>query len=160
MQGSLIRRGGALLATIALACSVAVAGDIYRWTDANGVVHFGERPPATGGDRVELRNPTGQGVGTDAAAAERRQRQQRMLDAYSHERDRKRRQQAEAEVAEARNQRQCDRLQRHWRSLSWGGPVYYGEQDGGRRYLSESERTEEKRAVRKTYEANCRGSID
>ena len=28
-----------------LACGAAMAGDVYRWTDSDGTVHFGEHPP-------------------------------------------------------------------------------------------------------------------
>jgi len=143
-----------------LSASSVLAADIYRWTDENGVVHFGERPPDAGGERVELRQQPRSGTDSDTAAEDRRIRQQRLLDAYSHERNRKKQRQAEAEAVDARNQQQCDRLKRHWRSLSWGGPVYYGQDDGSRQYLSESERDAEKRSARQTYEKHCRGEID
>ena len=161
MEASLIRLGRmVLLVAVSLAGGAAIAADIYRWTDDNGVVHFGERPPPGGASRIELRQAPSQNGADATTMEERRQRQQRLLDAYSHERDRKRQQQAENDAAAARNQAQCDRLRRHWRSLSWGGPVYYGQEDGGRRYLSESERNAEKSAVQRTYGASCRGSID
>jgi hypothetical protein len=160
MQALLNSLFGGLLAVVSLGAGPVSATDVYRWTDENGVVHFGERPPQVGGERIELRQQPGQAKDLDAAAADRRQRQQRLLDAYSYERSRKKQQQAEVEAAEARDARRCDRLKRHWRSLSWGGPVYYGQDDGGRRYLSESERNAEKRTVRQTYEASCRGTLE
>ncbi len=37
----------ALLALLAiLAAPASAAGDVYKWTDAEGRVHFGDRPPA------------------------------------------------------------------------------------------------------------------
>ncbi len=30
-----------------LMTNVAIAGPLYKWTDANGVVHFSDRPPPT-----------------------------------------------------------------------------------------------------------------
>jgi hypothetical protein len=151
---------GALLAIASLGGGAALAADIYRWTDENGLVHFGERPPRAGGERIELRQQSGRPEDADAGAADRRERQQRLLDAYTHERSRKKQQQAEVEAEEARNRRRCAALERHWRSLSWGGPVYYGQEDGARVYLSEAERNAEKRTVRQAYEASCRGRLE
>ncbi|HKL77885.1 MAG TPA: DUF4124 domain-containing protein, partial [Gammaproteobacteria bacterium] len=36
---------GALFLLAVLLPSLAGAGDVYRWTDADGEVHFGDRPP-------------------------------------------------------------------------------------------------------------------
>jgi hypothetical protein len=35
-----------LTIVLAFAAGVAVAGDLYRWVDADGKVHFGDSPPA------------------------------------------------------------------------------------------------------------------
>lgn len=56
-----------LLATATL---TANAGGIYRWTDENGGVHFGEKPPsAARGEPVAVR---GTAPSSDAAAAQKR----------------------------------------------------------------------------------------
>ncbi|AEA83023.1 conserved hypothetical protein [Stutzerimonas stutzeri DSM 4166] len=43
----------ALLLTLILMPALASA-QIYRWTDAEGRVHFGQRPPA-GAEQIEVR---------------------------------------------------------------------------------------------------------
>lgn len=43
----------ALLLTLILMPALASA-QIYRWTDADGRVHFGQRPPA-GAEQIEVR---------------------------------------------------------------------------------------------------------
>ena len=45
-----------LIVTLAMLATDAVAEDeIYRWVDENGVVHFGDRPPASGdADQVSV----------------------------------------------------------------------------------------------------------
>lgn len=35
-----------LLVALLVACAPAGAKEVYRWTDANGKVHYGEQPPA------------------------------------------------------------------------------------------------------------------
>jgi hypothetical protein len=39
----------AMIALVALAAPSARSATVYRWTDANGTVHFGDAPPAHGG---------------------------------------------------------------------------------------------------------------
>jgi len=50
-----------LLATTALA-GAAAATEIYRWVDADGTVHFGDRPPADHPvQQIQVLPPTGAG---------------------------------------------------------------------------------------------------
>lgn len=39
-----------LLAGVILAAGAAVAGDIYKWTDDDGTVHYGDRPTGEGAE--------------------------------------------------------------------------------------------------------------
>ena len=41
------------IATICLAASCAFAGDVYKWTDEDGNVHYGDRPTA-GSERMDI----------------------------------------------------------------------------------------------------------
>ena len=41
-------------------CAPAFAGDVYKWKDAQGNVHYGDKPKA-GGDEVEIRGTGGKG---------------------------------------------------------------------------------------------------
>lgn len=42
----------ALAALLAAAPGIVAAGDIYKWTDDNGVVHFGDRPSGADSETV------------------------------------------------------------------------------------------------------------
>jgi hypothetical protein len=45
----------------------AAAGDIYKWTDEQGQLHFGDRPVGdVGAERVELQSATEAGPGGDS----------------------------------------------------------------------------------------------
>lgn len=54
----------ALLALLAiLAAPPSAAGDVYKWTDAEGRVHFGDRPPAEAvTEEVKIRSHQGPAV--------------------------------------------------------------------------------------------------
>ena len=71
-----------LLVCISLLLLPALSwAEIYRWTDANGQIHFGEQPGA-GAQRIEVKP---QVVERDAATREREERLRKVLDARSQE---------------------------------------------------------------------------
>ncbi|MDD3447643.1 MAG: DUF4124 domain-containing protein [Gammaproteobacteria bacterium] len=84
----------------------AVAGGIYRWTDAQGQVHFGDRPPAGAGEALPLTSrPTPPAPEPDAGA--RRARQDRLLRAFETERRERAEQAAAARAETERRERNC-----------------------------------------------------
>ena len=133
----------------------AVAAEVYRWTDEQGRVHYGERPPAQGAERLDLPATGSPSTTPDASATERRARQQRLLDAYAYERERKQAAQAEAAAREQELAQECARLQRYWRRLSFSGPIYIKGDAGERRYLSDQQRAAEIERLRPAYRAAC-----
>ena len=58
------------------------SAEIYRWTDAQGRVHFGERPGAAGAETVEVKP---QVVERDEATRQREQRTEEYFDARRDE---------------------------------------------------------------------------
>ena len=45
LRPALVRLLPALLVGLVVATGAAQAGKVYKWTDRNGVVHYGDRPP-------------------------------------------------------------------------------------------------------------------
>jgi len=139
-----------------LVCLVfPAAAEVYRWTDAEGRVHYAERPPPQGAQRMDLPDAGPAPDAGDRDAAARRARQQRLLKAYEYERA-----QRQSEAARAERQRQADAercrvLQQRWRRLSHPGPVYIRRADGGRDYLDETQREAEKAGMRPAYVQAC-----
>lgn len=151
--GTIAMNPRCLLILLALLSGSAFA-EVYKWTDEAGRVHYGERPPPDGAQRMELPTDTVPAAG-DADDARRRARQQRLLESFSYERDRKRQEQArEAEQARERTLA-CERIRRSWRRLSFPGPVYFKSDDGERRYLDDSERAAELDRLRPAYREAC-----
>lgn len=133
----------------------ALAADVYRWTDEAGQVHYGRQPPAGPAKRIDL--PSG-AAGRDKPQvdeAQRRARQQRLLDAYAYEREQKSLREKRDAQREQQRAQQCQRLQRHWRRLSHPGPIYFNEDEGGRRYLDDVQRAAEKDKLRPAYLEAC-----
>src|SRR5690349_532079 len=60
-------RAVALALCALLACAAASAGDIYKWKDKDGRVHYGDKPKDGSGSQVEMR---GEGGTSDVAASD------------------------------------------------------------------------------------------
>lgn len=118
------------LATLLLP-SLALA-EVYRWTDANGRVHFAETPQA-GAVQVEVKP---QVIQRDAATVEREARTERFFAARREEQ-----QQAAAVSREqqAKQVQDCQRLRDSQAQLGQGGTFYKDDGKGGRSYYSDEE---------------------
>ncbi len=135
--------------------ALALAAEVYRWTDDAGQVHYGRQPPPGPAKRIDL--PTGV-TGPDTSQlddAQRRARQQRLLDAYAYEREQKNLRENRNAQREQERALQCQRLQRHWRRLSHPGPIYLTADNGERRYLDDAQREAEKDKLRPAYVEAC-----
>jgi hypothetical protein len=137
-----------------LSLSVAAA-EVFRWTDESGQVHFSQRPPPGGAQRMDLPEADAGGVSDESELVERRQRERRLLEAYDYEREQKKARQAREADKQKEVAVQCDRLQQYWRRLSFPGPVYFTREDGEREYLSDERRAAEKARVRQAYVRAC-----
>lgn len=120
-----------LLLLLALAPMLATA-EIYRWTDAQGQVHFGQRP-AAGAERVDVRP---QVVERDEATRQREQRSEKFFEARREER------QVAGERAgqqRAQRERECQGLREELKVLQRGGRYFRTDATGERVYYSENE---------------------
>lgn len=107
--------------------------EIYRWTDANGQVHFGEQPGGAGAQQVEVKP---QVVERDAATRQREERTAQFYDARRQEKA-----QAEAKSAEAHAARakECKELRSQLAGIQRGGRYFVSEKNGERSYIDEQE---------------------
>jgi hypothetical protein len=109
------------------------AAEIYRWTDANGQVHFGQRPAGANAERVEVKP---QVVERDSLTREREERANRFYDARREE-------QAQASVAAAEQQAkradECRKLRSKLASIPEGRSYYRTDKDGQRSYYSDEQ---------------------
>ncbi len=137
-------------------CSTGVLAEqkIYRWIDENGQVHFGASPPNSAAERIQVQKPSVSG-GSVKNDRERAEAQRRMLKTYARERELKREAKAKQEQEQRHREQLCLQLRRHWRSLNYGGPIYYKDDRGGRDYLNEKRRQAEKDDIAKQIKQAC-----
>jgi len=154
----MLRLDVCLLVSMLPLSAMGLAQDVYRWTDENGMVHYGTRPPAEAGERVLQLGPSQAEAVPDAA--ERVRKQQRLLESYQRERELKQAAEAKRAAQERRVSRLCSGLNQQWRKLSHPGPIYVRESDGQRRYISDGERRQQKSALAEDLREHCGGVPD
>jgi hypothetical protein len=125
------------LAVLLLLASTAAQAEIYRWTDAQGRVHFGERPKQ-GAQRVEVKP---QVIERDEQVREREANMQRLQEVRGEERAIEQQQQAEQR---ARQQAYCDRLNNEL--ARYDKRIYWYEEDStGKKVEVSPQRVEEQK---------------
>lgn len=121
-----------LILTLLLLPGLACA-EIYRWTDAQGRVHFSEKPGAAGAEQVEVKP---QVMERDQATREREERSQKYFDARRDEQA-----QAATRAASARAERnkECGELRHQLQQIERNGRYFTTDANGERSYISEEE---------------------
>ena len=140
---------------VMIAAMPAGAAEVYRWTDQNGQVHYGQRPPPEGARRMDLPDAAADGNSEDAVLKQRRDSQRRLLESFEYERGRKKDGLAREAEQQHKAAARCRELQLYWRRLTHPGPVYIKREDGEREYLSDRQRGAEKARIRPAYVQAC-----
>ncbi len=141
--------------TLLLLVTVPGQAEIYKWIDADGHVHYGDKPdnvPEAEAVGIETRTRFGMALDDDSRAEKRR----RLLDAMEEDRKEKTEHREKARADAAERQRRCvyyrDRLRRRQRASA----VYRLDKDGNRIFLSEQGRKQSDRNLQVQINKYCR----
>lgn len=136
-----------VLLCLLLLPGLAVA-EIYRWVDANGQVHFDQRP-APGAEQIEVKP---QVVERDAATIESQERATRFFEARREEQA-----QASAAASERKAQRakECGELRRQLAGIPEGWRYYETEASGERSYYSDEQLDTARSQLRSRISERC-----
>ena len=138
-----------------LLAGTAMAGDIYKYVDANGNVHYGDRPS---GEPTETRLAlVTRSTNSDVVQSQIEQRRER--DA-AREEARKAREGEEAEAAEARAEAEdraakCQENRNRLVRFGEARRLFKQDENGERVYLDESERKDAENRVRELITEYC-----
>lgn len=144
----------ALMCACLLASAPATA-QVYKWVDANGVTHYGEKPPATGkSSEVRLRDSTGGSGGAAAPAAGAPSYKERELEFRKRQAQRER---DETKLAEERGKRdrECKQANLDLADLRATRKIYDLNERGERVWLSDSQRDAEIAKREADYNRRC-----
>ncbi|MEX6503606.1 DUF4124 domain-containing protein [Pseudomonas zhanjiangensis] len=125
------------------------AAEVYRWVDADGQVHFGQRPNAQGAERVEVKP---QVVERDAATRERQARSERFYEARRQEQAQARSRSVERQTA---HRQECSQLRQQLAQMPEGFRYYRSDADGQRSYYSDEEMDAARRQLRERVAQRC-----
>jgi len=149
----MVRRAAlALLGCAGLAFAVgAWAGDIYRWTDADGQVHYGDRPTSRSAEPVQLRPEPP----PDPQAAARRGQRDKFLRAMQEDKAARAKRQHKADRKAAHLAAQCRKARRHLQEYRRATYLYREDGSGGRKVLSDSQRAAAVKKLQAQIEQHC-----
>lgn len=129
-----------------LCASQLVFGQIYKWVDEQGNVHFSDSPAKStdardiSQDLPELNMTEGQNTGYTAVSREA-------------ETELKRKEQQDKQAQHAKREEACNKARKELSILS--GPVYFTREDGSEYTIPESERANMEQELRAEIEHYC-----
>ncbi|MDX1598590.1 MAG: DUF4124 domain-containing protein [Marinobacter sp.] len=145
------------LAIILAAAPLAASGaSVYKWTDENGVTHFGDRQP-TGqqAEQVNVRSGTSSG----GQKGQSPQEQLEELEARQADEAEKREESAVEEARRKQREANCETARSNLRILDRNSRIRV-EEDGEQRYLSPEEIDEQRQKFQEIADENCGAEED
>lgn len=153
----MIRKTLILFTTASLTFSAAaVAGEIYKWTDENGNVHYEDRPTVDDVERVAVTSSNTNNSSVRASIDARRARQAAREDADAKRDEEEERAAEIARIAEEREQKCQESRQRMERYLQ-ARRLYREDESGEREYLDDSQVMEARSQAQEDIQAYCTG---
>jgi hypothetical protein len=138
---------------VLMLASAMASAEVYKWLDADGNVHYGDRPPGTGSDSQSVTLPPA--PTKDADHEQRSLLQRRLLEAIDSERAE--RDQVQSELAAAKRERalKCEKARLDLARFERANIVYTNDESGARIYMSDDERREATANARLWLEKHC-----
>ncbi|MEO5691632.1 MAG: DUF4124 domain-containing protein [Usitatibacter sp.] len=147
-----IRAGRAVLLA-ALLCGVDAQAQIYKWVDAQGRTHYGEKP-ADGTPATAIAAPSPPSEPARSNNPEKWKEMER--DLRTRRLDKARAEEAQQKKQDsAERKRECANAQRQITILERQAPVYSRDAKGERVYASDEVREKELQAWKRAYQDNC-----
>lgn len=142
----------AVMLVMYLAAGAVGAEGIYKWVDAQGQVHYGDRPGGAGAQKL---NVTPDAVPADAADAARREQQNKLLRSFDEQRAYDAQQQAKRDAAAAQRAQNCRRARVDLENYSNAAYLYERDAQGHKRIFSDAERERALAQLRQKVERWC-----
>lgn len=143
-----------LAVLMAVTPGLANGQSVYKWTDENGVTHFGDRQPS--GNKAEQINVRTSRPSSGSGGAERASPQERMNQLETR-RQGQQQQREETAVAEARRKQRdanCATARSNLQMINRNARIQ-AEIDGELRYLTPEEIEEQRQKFEEIAEENC-----
>ncbi len=151
----MIRKTCILFTTASLVFSAAaVAGEIYKWTDENGNVHYEDRPTGEDVERVAVVSSNTDNSAVRASIDARRARQAAREDANAKRDEEAARAEEVAKIAAEREQK-CQESRQRMESYLQARRLYRESDNGEREYLDDTQVMEARSKAQEDIQAYC-----
>ena len=145
---------------LALALATAVAGsamatEIYKWTDEDGNVHYGDRPSGSPTEerlQIVSKRTDSSAVHNELTALAERREQSAEAKAT---RDEQKKKDDEARAAKAEREKKCEMYRARLEKFVTSRRLYREDEKGERVYLDENEMRQARQAVQDQVEEYC-----
>lgn len=127
-------RGGILAVLVFAGLVPTQAAEVFRWVDADGTLHFGDRPAAPDAQKIIVPSAT-----PPSSTPPDPGRTQRLLDDYATDRAEHKAALATAAKATAARERSCEEAKNRALETDQAAYLYERDAQGEKRILSETE---------------------
>lgn len=145
-----------LLFITLLISSTGYSADIYKWTDSDGTVHFGDKPNQQHNSATLYKVPKNNTANVSYTNKERALKQKKLLDSFKAQRRIKKQQQSEKREQAKVRQYNCkvskDKLIRYQKSSR----IYSRNEVGEKIFLSDEQRLKEITLMKQQAEKWCK----
>lgn len=142
-----------LLLLVLTGVPLVAGAQVYKWTDANGTVHYADEPPANGAayKNVKTATHTASEAGQDKTSRSDRHHADKAPSGKTDD------SQASSRVQDTPENREklCDNLTSNLELLESDSPVVTRDGDGGDKVLSGDSRKQELANARQQYQQYC-----
>jgi len=135
------------------------AGEVYKWVDENGKVHYSDRPKDENAQSIEVKadiSPAQQAEARLQAQKLIRLQQRRVAIELENSYDQKREAQENAQKA-AELRKTCSEAEKAVKILEYQAPVFQDDGKGGKRFIEDDERKQELKNLRENIAKHCTG---
>ena len=128
---------------------------VYKWTDENGNVIYGDKPPASDSDASKVRIK--KAPATDSDYNERLMKRKKILDVFQEERQQKKDEQQKIAAEKAQQKKECTRLIAELQDMQSASFLYEDTDDPlNPRIVSDEERQQEQKKYQDFINKNCK----
>ena len=138
MKKIIILVSTAMLLIMIGASSTTLAGKVYKWTDSNGKVHYGERPPGGKGKQMRMPRPAPYSAKPKPKTSGKTNAANSFLDSVTAERKEKKETADKAAKEKEISDKNCSNARKRVASLKQGGRRFDVDEKGERNYLDEA----------------------
>ena len=140
-----------LLLLITFFINLPVLAGVYKWTDANGKIHFSDKPHKNS-DEIKINSVKPSGVGT---SNNRLKRQKELLLKYQNERSHKQKNQAINDKRDADIAKKCQHLKNIIINYEEVDYLFTRDSKGKKRRVSSSQKKKDTAVLQKEYDDKC-----